>query len=559
MSKLIAALVLAAFVPFASAEKPVPQLPKVYIDTTFNQPTGTTWKAHTSTDFHSALNSAKPGDIIVLDAGVTYIGNFTLPVHTNPNQQWIYIETSALSSLPPPGTRVNPSTDLVNMATIVTPNMTSAITIPPGSSYYRLVGLEITSASTQGCDLNSIPIVNCYSYSLVDAASVIGQPLVDSITVDRSYLHGSPTQDVRRGVIANGSNIAVVDSYISDIHQGIYDSQAILAYYSPGPLKIVDNLLSATTEDVMFGGAGGKYNPWVPSDIEIRHNLFFKPLSWIAPGITLPPHPQWVVKNNLEFKSAQRVLVDGNMLENVWVGGDQQGYSVLFTVRTSQSGDIAVVDDITFTNNILQNVGAGFSTLYHDYECGTRFYRKCSKPGETRRIEVYNNLVLFRDPSLPGGVRNIGLEMAHLMTDFVLQHNTFVPVPGTDCWNAVYFSVARDTRWPPKESITDNVWILDNALCRQPTGDFGAQGTKGLTYYMGAPTPLGPRFQGNVMYVPSNNQVQQFPARNYSTTVAFTYTDPQNGDYQLLIPDWLETSDGQEAGINNALLQHHQQ
>ena len=266
-----------------------------------------------------------------------------------------------------------------------------------------------------------------------------------------------------------------------------------------------------------------------------------------------------MVKNNLEFKSAQRVLVDGNMLENVWVGGNQQGYSVLFTVRTSQSGDIAVVDDITFTNNILQNVGAGFSTLYHDYECGTRFYRKCSKPGETRRIEVYNNLVLFRDPSLPGGVRNIGLEMAHLMTDFVLQHNTFVPVPGTNCWHAVYFSVARDTRWPPKESITNNVWILDNALCRQPTGDFGGKGTKGLTYYMGAPTPLDPRFLGNVMYVPSNNQVQQFPAHNYSTTVAFTYTDPKNGDYQLLIPDWLDTSDGQEAGINNTLLQRHQQ
>jgi len=54
------------------AQMPVPQLPQVYIDTTFNQPTGTTWQVHTSTDFGNALHSAHPGDTIVLDAGSNY-------------------------------------------------------------------------------------------------------------------------------------------------------------------------------------------------------------------------------------------------------------------------------------------------------------------------------------------------------------------------------------------------------------------------------------------------------------------------------------------------------
>lgn len=63
---------------------------------------------------------------------------------------------------------------------------------------------------------------------------MIGQTLPHSITVDRCYVHGSPAQDIREGVQANGTNFAVIDSYISDIHQSVADSQAILAYLTPG-------------------------------------------------------------------------------------------------------------------------------------------------------------------------------------------------------------------------------------------------------------------------------------------------------------------------------------
>jgi hypothetical protein len=509
-------------------------------------PTGITWLAHTSTDLKNALSAASPGDTIILDAGVTYQGNFIFPVKSNSNHKWIYIVSSALASLPAPGTRVNPQTDAANMPKIVTPNMTAALTLSPGANYYRLVGLEITSASTVGCSLTSSPPVNCYSYMLVNAASVIGQPLVDSITVDRCYLHGSPTQDVRQGIEANGSNFAVVDSYISDIHQSTNDSQAILAFYSPGPIKIVNNYLSATTEDVLFGGGGGLNNPWIPSDIEVRNNHFFKPLSWAQVGVTIPPKNQWVEKNNLEFKSARRVLVDSNVMENTWVSG-QSGYSVLFTVRTNQSGNIAVVDDITFSNNVLKNVTMGFDTLAWDDVCATT--PGCTNAGETRRIKIYNNLILFRDPTAPGASPTYwDVLLMHDLTDFVVQHNTFVLPPGTNKgYQSVYFN---GTSYPPPQSITHNVWILDNVLCRQPTGNGGGQGTVGLTNYMGDPAPLAPRFFGNVMYVPTGDKVQQFPVANYATTVPFTYVNAGSGDYRLLTPYWTDTSDGKIAGID---------
>ncbi|MBA3716416.1 MAG: hypothetical protein H0W76_28845, partial [Pyrinomonadaceae bacterium] len=60
-------------------------------------------------DFQKALNAARPGDTIVLQAGASYTGSFRLPYKpgTNTDADWITIRTSAPdSSLPPAGTRV---------------------------------------------------------------------------------------------------------------------------------------------------------------------------------------------------------------------------------------------------------------------------------------------------------------------------------------------------------------------------------------------------------------------------------------------------------------------
>jgi hypothetical protein len=362
--------------------------------------------------------------------------------------------------------------------------------------------------------------------------------------------------DVREGFLANGSNVAVIDSFISDIHQSKWDSQAILAYLTPGPIKIVNNYLSATTENVMIGGSGNSDNPWVPSDVEIRNNWLFKPLEWAQVGLTVPPHIKWSVKNSLEFKSARRVLVDGNVMENTWQSA-QDGASVLFTVRSSASGDIAVVNDVTFTNNVLKNVASGFATLASDYMCGRSPYTQCKNPGESKRIKIANNLILFRDPRLIGGTRNIGIQIAADLSDYVLQHNTFVPAVGTDCWSSVYFAAKQGAKWPPPQSITHNLWFLDNAFCRQPSGDWGGQGTVGLTSYMGDPAPLTPRFLGNVMYVPADSKASTWPLHNYATTVPFAYTNRNLGDYQLVAPNWMDTSDGKEAGADNSALPKH--
>jgi hypothetical protein len=111
----------------------------------------------------------------------------------------------------------------------------------------------------------------------------------------------------------------------------------------------------------MFGGAPGTITP---TDIEIRYNHLFKPLIWqpgavgFVGGYTGDPY---IVKNHFELKNAQRVLFEGNLLEDVWGGFTQSGFSVVLTPKTQ--GGICMpcqVTDITIRYNKIRNVGGGF-------------------------------------------------------------------------------------------------------------------------------------------------------------------------------------------------------
>ena len=382
------------------------------------------------------------------------------------------------------------------------------------------------------------------------------------IYVDRCYIHGGPTQDIQGGVAVNGSSMAIVDSYVDDIHSLGTDSWGVGAFISPGPIKITNNYIAASSENIIFGGSGGGYLGYVPSDIEIRGNYLFKPLSWIP--LSVGTH-KMVVKNSFECKSCARVLFDRNVIENVWADG-QLGSAVVLTVRSSQSGDMAVVNDITVTNNVLKNVGRFVNTIALDDQCGPppASYPNCHNPGSQARWNISNNVVTFFDPTIPGGSNNIGIAFqpsinrftggGGQMHDIVFQHNTLIQNGSHPCWAGVYFGVGNFTT-PPSNGLTSNIWILDNVLCGQPYGSWGFDLTA-LTKYMGmpnvAPNDVTQRYYGNVMYVPTGTKVQVFTPHNYSTTLPFVFVDPARFNYQLMSPYWTDTSDGSIAGINAA-------
>ena len=207
----------------AAAQKPVAELPRTSINTTWNQPTGgKTWAAHNADEFSHSLEKSSPGDLIVLDAGVVYTGNFRIPAKTNPNNKWIYVMSSAYSKLPAPGTRVSPA-DAANRPKVVTPNVSTAFGINESANHWRFVGIEVYSASTFAPPKYSPGVYS--GYGLINNVTYPPVNLPDSIIFDRCYVHGDATHDVRSGITGNGTNYAVIDSYIADIHMNGRRSQ----------------------------------------------------------------------------------------------------------------------------------------------------------------------------------------------------------------------------------------------------------------------------------------------------------------------------------------------
>jgi hypothetical protein len=99
----------------------------------------------------------------------------------------------------------------------------------------------------------------------------------------------------------------------------------------------------------------------------------------------------WPVKNLIELKNAQNVIISDNILENNWKSA-QNGYGVLFTVRTCEAGNYpwAVVKNVAFTYNIIRNSDQGVNILGTDndrYGCPAP-----SVAGLTSNILIQNNL-----------------------------------------------------------------------------------------------------------------------------------------------------------------------
>ena len=310
-----------------------------------------------------ALENAACGDVILLQAGATFKGPITLPAKNCDPQHWITLRTSAAdSSLPPEGTRITPCYAGISslpgrptyscssarnvLAKIQIANGAGAITVAEGANYYRIIGLEVTRQSGTGV-----------VYGLV---KILGA--ADHLIFDRVWMHGTALDETTRGVyLGEGTNVAVIDSYLNDFHciartGACTDSQTINGgngLLPTGPYKIVNNFLESAAENILLGGANQVAT--VPADIEIRRNHMFKPLSWMPKSSTFIG-VNFIAKNLFEVKNAERLLFEGNVMENSWGGFSQVGWGMVLTPRGSWAAD----RDITIRYNTISHVGAGF-------------------------------------------------------------------------------------------------------------------------------------------------------------------------------------------------------
>jgi hypothetical protein len=304
-------------------------------------------------DLQAALNEARPGDTILLEAGAEFRGTFRLP--KKQGAEFITIRSSAKDSeLPQAGERIDPKRYALQLPRIVSSKPdTPAMLATDGAHHFRFIAVEFgPTPDRKG---------NIVQLGTGDEKSL--EELPHDLEFDRVWVHGHPLEGQRRGISLNARAVRVVNSYFSDIKRKDDESQALCGWGGAGPFEITNNYIESAAQGVLFGGGPNRMKI-VPANITVRGNHFNKPLNWRAEG--------WLVKNQFELKNARNVTVENNLITNVW-GGGQDGTAILFTVRAEEGfAPQATVEDVTFANNIVRGAGGAFQFLGGEGQGGHR-------------------------------------------------------------------------------------------------------------------------------------------------------------------------------------------
>ncbi len=401
------------------------ELPRVYLNTAVsNTPsTGRTLTVSTVASLQPTLDSMRQGDKIVLACGVPFAGNFTVPAKTG--TAWSAITSNCATVAE--GQRMTPAL-AVNLPKLKSMGAGAALRFLPGAHHWRVSFVEITAdASTS---TNTWGLVNIGEGAETSVAQLPGD-----IILDRVYIHGNTTLDVRRAVTNNGARVAVIDSWISEIHSK-FDAQGISGWNGPGPYKYVNNFIEASAASIGSGGSDPTIAGMVPADFEIRRNHLTKNLAW--KGI-------WVLKTILETKNARRLLIDGNVMENSAQDG-QQGFALVFFSQNQQhTAPWSVTEHITITNNVMRNVNAGF-------QLGAQYYTNDAV--SMNHVTIRNNVLIGVDgPSQAGIGTSFGrvFQIAGVIPQLTIEHNTgFSPNSSTFIWDDAAVAV-------PDQRIRNNL------------------------------------------------------------------------------------------------------
>ena len=171
--------------------------------------------------------------------------------------------------------------------------------------------------------------------------------------------------------------------------------------------------------------------------------------SWIKPSV-------WSVKNLFELKAAERVLVDGNLFENVWKES-QTGYAILFTPRNQDNTSPWVaVRDVTFSNNLVRRAGAGVQVLGYDDIAP-------ASSGRTQRLHILNNVFAEIGTSAFPGAGH-WLLINNGPSDVHVEHNTVAQ--GGNMMYAVGGA-------PGSETVSPNLVFANNLTRHGPYGIMG--------------------------------------------------------------------------------------
>ena len=154
----------------------------------------------------------------------------------------------------------------------------------------------------------------------------------------------------------------------------------------------------------------------------------FRPMNW------KPEQPDFVggrdghpfiVKNDFELKNAQRVLLEGNVMENSWGGFSQNGFAVLLSPK-NQSPNVCPlcrVTDVTIRYNRIMHMASGFMIANVRSDSG-------GASTDGGRYSIHDNILEDIDPSSYKGFGTFATIIVQVppLHDVTIDHNTaFAP------------------------------------------------------------------------------------------------------------------------------------
>jgi hypothetical protein len=241
----------------------------------------------------------------------------------------------------------------------------------------------------------------------------------------------------------------------------------------------------------------------------------------------------WSVINLFELKHARRVLVEGNVIENIWKAG-QAGFAVQITPR-NQGGKApwSTVEDVTFRYNVIRHAASAFNISGWD---------DLQASGQVQRIQIANNVVFDVDGARWGG-SGIFIQIGNSPANLTIERNTVVH-------SGTVLNIYGNRNGAP--------WVIDGLAFRDNFLKHNQYGVKGDGLAIGQQTLA--RYFTNVVFeqnVLAGGAASAYPGGNYFPTEAEfmgAFANVAAEDYSLVpsSPFRTSASDGGALGADFA-------
>ena len=288
-----------------------------------------------------------------------------------------------------------------------------------GPHHYAIVGAELRPQA--GLTSTAAPL------AIGQGSETVTSQIPTHIHLAYSYLHGDWTDAPVSGGVATAGptganslpNVIALNGCIDCSFSYNYMDRALrpggeghgIALMLARQIKIAHNWIEGQSIGHLCGGFSGAItiNGFVTcQDMEDRGNRYTYPYSWLlAKQAGFNPNNgtgSYVRKNAHEYKFGERILLDGNIFENVDNSGAQNGTAFSFKTAQTSGGGLGTnywttLDNVTVTNNVGRNTCNGPSFGDRSDNTGSNG-GGVSLPAQI--FQITNNLIYNESTNGPG-------------------------------------------------------------------------------------------------------------------------------------------------------------